>query len=158
MVEPVPGQEINFDWCSSPLFSFCESSDWEHFSRVVEICDKPAGSRLWSEGESGTLLVCVLSGILEAVKKTPDWGKPIIMAQFNSGSTVGELICAEGEKSIHSTTLQVVEDARLLLCRASQAELLFNDFPVTAARLWRGAACLQQLRLRQVNRRLTTLF
>ncbi|MEA3333299.1 MAG: cyclic nucleotide-binding domain-containing protein [Pseudomonadota bacterium] len=159
MVEPGPSQEIDFDWRSSPFFRFCESSDWEYFLRAVEMCEKPAGSRLWCEGESGNLLICLLSGTLESVKKTPGWGKPIIMAQFHPGATVGEIISADGSSSsVHSTTLQVVEDAQLLVCKPPEAALLFSDFPTTAARLWRGAAYLQQLRLRQANSRLATLF
>ena len=160
MVEPGLSQEIIFDWPNSPLFRFCESSDWGLFLRAAETCEKPAGSRIWSEGESGTLLICVLSGSLEAVKKTPDWGKPIIMSHFYPGATVGEIIVADDSSSsdVHSTTLQVVEDARLLICRPSEATLLFSDFPTTAARLWRGAAYLQQLRLRHANSRLATLF
>ena len=160
MVEPRPSQKIGFDWQNSPLFCFCESADWELFLRVVETCEHAAGSRLWSEGESGNLLICILSGTLEAVKKTPGWGKPIIMAQFHPGATVGELIAVDDDSSssVHSTTLQVVDDARLLICRPPEAALLFGDYPTTAARLWRGAAYLQQLRLRQANSRLATLF
>ncbi|MCD6532627.1 MAG: cyclic nucleotide-binding domain-containing protein [Deltaproteobacteria bacterium] len=156
MVEPGLSQEIIFDWSNSPLFRFCESSDWELFLRATEACEKPAGSQLWSEGESGNLLICVLSGSLEAIKKTPEWGKPIIMSQFHPGATVGELVLADS--GVHSTTLQVVEDAQLLICQPSEAILLFSDFPTTAARLWRGAAYLQQLRLRHANSRLATLF
>ncbi|MEA1922174.1 MAG: cyclic nucleotide-binding domain-containing protein [Pseudomonadota bacterium] len=156
MVEPRPSQKIGFDWQNSPLFCFCESADWELFLRAVETCEQAAGSRLWSEGESGNLLICVLSGTLEAVKKTPGWGKPIIMAQFHPGATVGELVSVDS--GLHSTTLHVVEDAQLLICRPPEAETLFSDFPTTAARFWRGAAYLQQLRLRQANSRLATLF
>ena len=156
MAESRPIQEIGFDWRNSLLFRYFESADWELFLRAVETCEQVAGSQLWSEGESGSLLICVLSGTLEAVKKTPDWDKPIIMAQFHPGATVGELVSTD--RGLHSTTLQVVEDAQLLLCRPPEAEDLFRDFPTTAARLWRGAAYLQQLRLRQANSRLATLF
>ena len=156
MVEPGPTQGVDFNWRNSPLFCFCESSDWELFLQVSESCEKPAGSQLWSEGESGSLLICVLTGSLEAVKKTPGWGKPIIMVEFHPGATVGELVFDNtGE---HSTTLQVVDDARLLTCGPEGAASLLSGFPATAAKIWRGAAYLQQLRLRQANVRLATLF
>ena len=147
---------VDFDWSNSPLFRFCENSDWEHFLRVAEYCEKSSGSKLWSEGEGEGRLICVLSGSLEAVKKTPDWGKPVIMAEFLPGATVGELVF--DDPGPHSTTLQVVVDARLLICEPEGAVTLLNDSPVTAARLWRGAANLQLLRLRQANARLATLF
>ncbi len=147
---------IGFDWRKSPLFRFCESSDWELILRRAETCEKPAGSQLWSEGESGGDLICVLTGSLEAVKKTPGWGKPIIMAEFLPGATVGELFFYDADE--HSTTLRVVEKARLLILGSKEAAILFSDYPATAARLWRGAAFVQQLRLRQANARLATLF
>ena len=105
---------VEFDWRNSPLFRFCESSDWEIFVRVAETCEKPAGCLLWSEGDKGSRLICVLKGSLEAVKKTPDWGKPIIMAEFLPGATVGEVVFDDlGE---HSTTLRAVEKVQLLIC------------------------------------------
>ncbi len=156
MVESGLVKGVDFDWRNAPLFRFYESSDWELFLKTTEICEKSAGSQIWSEGESGGQLICVLAGSLEAVKKTPGWGKPIIMAEFLPGATVGELVFDDVDE--HSTTLQVVENARLLTCGPEEAVNLLSDFPVTAARLWRGAAGLQQFRLRQANARLATLF
>ncbi len=156
MVESGLFPGVDFDWRWSPLFRFCETSAWEFFLRVGEFCEMSSGSKLWSEGEGGGRLICVLGGSLEAVKKTPDWGKPVIMAEFLPGATVGELIFDDPGQ--HSTTLRVVADARLLICGSDAAATLLNNFPATAARLWRGAACLQQLRLRQANSRLATLF
>ncbi len=149
-------QGADFDWRSSPLFNFCESSDWELFRGYAELCDKSAGSEVWCEGESLNLLICVVTGSLEAVKKTPGWGKPIILVEFMPGATVGELVFDEAKE--HSTTLKVVEDAQLLILRPQAAASLLSDFPETSAKLWRGAALLQQLRLRQANYRLATLF
>ncbi len=156
MIESGPVQGVEFDWRNAPLFRFCESSDWELFLRVTESCEKPAGSEIWSEGGCETLLLCLLSGSLESTKKTPGWGKPIIMAEFLPGSTVGELFFDDlGE---HSTSLRVVENAQFLTCRPEGSAVLLRDFPATVAKLWRGAACLQQFRLRQANARLATLF
>ena len=149
-------QGVDFDWRNSPLFNFCEESDWECFLRVVDFHEMAAGCELWSEGGSESLLICLVSGSLESVKKTPGWGKPIIMAEFSPGATVGELVF--DDLDYHSTTLRVIEDAQLLICGSQGAATLLSDSPVTAARLWRGAACLQQLRLRQANSRLATLF
>ncbi len=156
MVESDLAKGVDFDWRNAPLFRFCERSDWELFLKVTETCVKSAGSQIWSEGEIGGQLICVLTGSLEAVKKTPDWGKPIIMAEFLPGATVGELVFDDADE--HSTTLRVVEDAQLLTCGPAGAVIMLSDFPTTAARLWRGAACLQQFRLRQANARLATLF
>jgi CRP-like cAMP-binding protein len=76
--------------------------------------------------------------------------------EFLPGATVGELVFDEVKE--HSTTLRVVEDAQLLLIRPESAATMLSDFPTTIAKLWRGAAFLQQFRLRQANARLATLF
>ncbi len=145
-----------FAWHKAPLFSFCEARDWENLFGLVEKQDFPANTVLWREGESGNCLYCVTSGHLEAVKKTPEWGKPIIIAEFHSGATVGAF--AADDDAPHSTTLQTVESSVLLCLSSAGVAILQEKFPLTAARLWRGAAHLELCRLRQANQRLVTLF
>ncbi len=156
MVESVLHRGVDFDWRNSPLFRFFEESDWELFLRATEFCKKPAGCELWVEGCRDALLICILSGSLESIKKTPGWGKPIIMAEFLSGATVGEPVF--DEPGVHSTSLRVIDESQLLICRPEGAARLFKDYPATASKLWHGSASLQQLRLRQANARLATLF
>ncbi len=146
----------DFDWRKSPLFRFCEGSDWDIFLQSASLCEKAAASVLWHEGERSPLLVCVVSGLLEAVKRTPEWGKPIVMARYLPGASVGELVFVDKEE--HSTTLQVVEKASLLTLNQEQAESLMLNAPATVARITRGAACLQLERLRRADQRLATLF
>jgi CRP-like cAMP-binding protein len=83
------------------------------------------------------------------------------MARFLAGASVGELIFAAvagEEHSEHSTTLQVAEDASLLILDETEAGRLQQKSPATVSKLVHGAACLQLKRLRQLNRRLATLF
>ncbi len=153
--------EVDFDWRKSTLFQFCDEADWDIFRHAVSFIEKPAGSVLWSEGERSIRLVCVVNGILESVKKTPEWGKPIIMARFLPGASVGELIFAAvagEEHPEHSTTLQVAEEASLLILDEAETGWLQQKSPATVSKLVHGAACLQLKRLRQLNQRLATLF
>jgi CRP-like cAMP-binding protein len=156
MVEPVTPGSCDFAWQKSPLFRFCDAADWSVFLTYVSVCDLPAGSVLWSEGEKSCQLICVVSGSLEAVKHTPDWGKPIIVAQYYAGASVGEQVF--GDDCGHSTTLHVLESASLLVLDESRAESLQRDEPAVVSRLLRGSTCLQLERLRSLNRRLATLF
>ncbi len=161
MAESKSAIKVDFDWRKSTLFKLCDNADWDIFRQAVSLSEQPVGSVLWSEGERSARLVCVVSGVLESVKKTPEWGKPVIMARFLPGATVGELIFAAvtGENhSEHSTTLQVAENASLLILDEVEAGLLQKKAPDTVARLVHGAGFLQLKRLRQLNRRLATLF
>ena len=148
--------EALFAWSKAPLFRFCEAEDWENFSGLCERTGHPAQTVLWREGETGICLFCIVRGHLEAVKKTPEWGKPIIMAEFHAGATVGSF--SSSDNFPHSTTLQTVAETTLLCLSATGAVRLQEKFPQTAARLWRGAAHLELCRLRQANQRLVTLF
>lgn len=153
--------EVDFDWRKSIFFQFCEAADWENFLSVVTLAEKPDGSVLWYESECSNQLFCVISGALESIKKTPEWGKPIIMARFLPGTSVGESIftdITDREHTRHSTTLQVVDKASLLILDEAAAAMLQEKAPATVAKLVRGAASLQLQRLRQLNRRLATLF
>jgi len=152
----VAGLVSVFAWQVSPLFRFCTLPDWENFAGFASRQNVSAGETLWEEGQKSSLLICVINGRLEAVKKTPGWDKPIIMAEFADGATIGELVFAD--ESCHSTTLRAVTDAGLLTLDGVGAAALEVAFPETAARLWRGMAFLQLLRLRQANVRLAALF
>ena len=156
MAEVDPVNQVDFDWRKAPLFRFCESSDWSVFSQSALLCEKYAGSVIWNEGERSARLICVVSGSLEAVKKTPDWGKPIIMARYFSGASIGELVFDDAGE--HATTLQVVENASLLILDQEQAQSLQQGSPETVVKIIRGAAYLQLERLRMADRRLATLF
>ena len=161
MVEKNSAIKVEFDWQKSTLFQFCDNSDWDIFHHAVAFTEQPEGSVIWREGECSTRLVCVVSGVLESLKKTPEWGKPIIMSRFLPGASVGELIfsaAAGDEHSEHSTTLQAAEDVSLLIMDEAAAGMLQQKAPATVAKLVHGAACLQLKRLRQLNRRLATLF
>ncbi|NPA25831.1 MAG: cyclic nucleotide-binding domain-containing protein [Deltaproteobacteria bacterium] len=156
MAESGGTSKSSFAWQRSLLFHFCDEEDWNNFLALSQRQQVDAGTSLWREGETGTFLYCLVQGHLEAVKMTPEWGKPIIIAEFFSGATVGTL---PGENSSpHSTTLQVVEESDLICLSADAASDLMARFPATAARLWQGAAQLELCRLRQANQRLVTLF
>ena len=78
------------------------------------------------------------------------------MARYLPGASVGELVFViAGE---HSTTLQVVDKATLLVLDQEQAESLQQKAPEMVARIIRGAAYLQLERLRRADQRLATLF
>ena len=161
MAEVKSAIKVDFDWRKSTLFQFCDEADWDIFLNAVALTGSPAGSVLWHEDEGSIYLVCVVSGVLESIKKTPEWGKPIIMARFMSGASVGESIFTDinaAEPGVHSTTLQVVEESSLLILDKAAAVSLQKKAPATVAKLVRGAVCLQLKRLRQLNRRLATLF
>lgn len=154
--EQVEKSDIAFFWTQSPLFFLFDEDDWRAFVARTSQCEISAGESLWREGEIGDRLFCVCSGRLEAARKTPEWGKPIIMAEFVAGATVGWV--PNGDPTPHSTTLQVVETALLLEFDQAGLEDLNLSQPEVVMKLWRGAARLEGNRLRRANQRLVTLF
>ncbi len=150
------GKGALFPWSETPPFRLFEAAEWRYLAALTRCIEVAAGEILWREGESGGQLYCICRGRLEAVRRTPEWGKPIIVAGFAPGSVAGSLPAAGDEA--HSTTLVVVVDAELLLLERSGLEELERNRPELAAKFWRGWAQLELSRLRQANRRLVTLF
>ncbi|MBW1644896.1 MAG: cyclic nucleotide-binding domain-containing protein [Deltaproteobacteria bacterium] len=148
--------DLNIACPRIPVFRFMSAADWEIFKEYLEPLRFAAGDILYHEGEQGDYLVYILSGRLEALKKTAFLGKPVILADFLAGSVVGEMAFVDG--SPRSVTVKVLEDSELLrFSRASYEELLRRT-PVIGAKLLNGIAHLLSLRLRKANERLATLF
>ena len=139
-----------------PVFRFMDMQDWEVFKNYLEPLHYCAGSILYNEGEPGDYLVYILSGRLEALKKTAFLGKPVILADFFPGSVVGEMAFVDG--SPRSVTTKVLEDAELLRFSRSSYEKLLDTTPLIGAKFLNGIAHLLSLRLRKANERLATLF
>ncbi len=138
------------------VFRYMDAGDWEIFKLYLEQARYAAGKILYNEGDEGDFLAFIVSGHLEALKKTEFLGKPVILAKFYAGSVVGEMAFLDG--SHRSVTIKVIEDAELLIFTRQAHERLLDDAPRVTAKLFNGIAHLLSLRLRRANDRLATLF
>ena len=137
-------------------FRYFDADDWKIYKSYLEQFNYAAEDILYHEGDVGDSLAYIVSGHLEALKKTEFLAKPIILAKFFAGSLVGEMAFIDGSR--RSVTIKVIEDAELLVfTRQSQVKLL-NEAPRVMAKLSNGISHLLSLRLRQANTRLATLF
>ncbi len=148
--------DLNISCPRIPVFRFMDAGEWNIFKNYLEPRYYPAGSILYHEGDRGDYLVYILSGRLEALKKTAFLGKPVILADFLAGSVVGEMAFVDG--SPRSVTIKVLENAELLHFSRSAYERLLQETPLIGAKLLNGIAHLLSLRLRKANERLATLF
>ena len=133
-----------------------DAGDWDIFKSYLEQARYSAGDILYSEGDKGDFLAFIVSGQMEALKKTEFLAKPVILAQFYAGSVVGEMAFLDG--SSRSVTIKVIHDAELLIFTRRAHEKLLDDAPRVTAKLFNGIAHLLSLRLRRANDRLATLF
>jgi len=138
------------------VFRYLDADDWKIYKSYLEQFNYAAEDILYREGDVGDSLAYIVSGHLEALKKTEFLAKPVILAKFFAGSLVGEMAFIDGSR--RSVTIKVIEDAELLVfTRQSQVKLL-DEAPRVMAKLFNGISHLLSLRLRQANARLATLF
>ena len=138
------------------VFRYMDAEDWEIYKNYLELVRYPAGEILYREGDKGDFLAYIVSGHLEALKKTAFLGKPVILARFYAGSMVGEMAFIDG--SARSVSIKVVEDTELLIFTRQSHEKLLDEAPRVMAKLFNGISHLLSLRLRRSNDRLATLF
>jgi len=138
------------------VFRYLDAEDWEIYRTYLEQARYAAGDVLYREGDAGDFLAYILSGHLEALKKTEFLAKPIILARFFAGSLVGEMAFIDGSR--RSVTIKVIEDCELLIFTRQSQKKLLDEAPLVMAKLFSGISHLLSLRLRLANDRLATLF
>lgn len=138
------------------VFRYMDAEDWDIYKNYLEQVHYSAGDILYREGDQGDFLAYIVSGHLEALKKTEFLAKPVILAKFFAGSVVGEMAFIDG--SHRSVSIKVIEDADLLIFTRQSHEKLLGEAPRVMAKLFNGIAHLLSLRLRRANERLATLF
>ena len=64
------------------VFRYLDDGDWEVFKLYLDQARYAAGDILYNEGDTGDFLAFIVSGHLEALKKTKFLAKPVILARF----------------------------------------------------------------------------
>lgn len=115
--------------------------------RLVEVCAKRTfrrGQYLWYQGDDGTRLVVVVSGLLKVVLSS-EQGDEIVLATLGRGDTLGELALLDG--SPRSASVIAAEPTAVLLLSRSTVLELMGRYPAVLDAVLRS--------LGQLVRRLT---
>lgn len=85
-----------------PIFSSFNVDELSVFAKHMSYIHLKRGEHLFVEGDQGTFMGFVVSGVLEVQKKA-DTGKSIVLARLTKGSSIGEMALID--KSPRSATV-----------------------------------------------------
>jgi predicted RND superfamily exporter protein len=115
---------------------------------MMRLADRPAGTRLMTEHESGDALYVVLSGRIRCWVDRNGLTEEFEVSE--RGSIVGEVAFFDDE-SHRSSNAEVVEDARLLEITPGDLDRLMRRYPWTGARVLHNLNQFQAKRLADRN-------
>ncbi|RMF43246.1 MAG: cyclic nucleotide-binding domain-containing protein [Deltaproteobacteria bacterium] len=138
------------------LFYGLAEADLPRLVECFEFRHLPAGQTLWSEGENCPGIVFVVTGELEARKKTEFGSRQVVIGLIGAGSLAGENALFGDPEA--DSSIAARQDTSLLLLPRDRFETLADEHPETAVRLMRSMMAMLSLRMRHLSGRLTSLF
>jgi CRP-like cAMP-binding protein len=156
MTNPCALDDLDCVYRSVPVFRYLDEADWNVYRRYLEPRHFTAGTTVYREGDAGDFLCYIVSGELEAQKRTEFLGKPVLIARFLPGTVVGEMAFIDDQP--RSVTLSALVDTEVLAFTRTAYRRLLEAAPRVGANLLKGISHLLCLRLRRANERLAELF
>jgi len=133
------------------LFRSYSPRELEVVAGMVEIRSIRAGERIFVEGDAADWLAFVIEGKFSITKQGAHQ-QPITVSREYRSRILGEMAVIDGEP--RSATCTSASDARLAVLRASDFEMLGEDYPRVGFRLLRDVAKIISARLRSTSGRL----
>jgi len=108
-------------------------------------------SVLFAEGMPGELLYIIMSGCVEIIKDTRDYGK-IVLATVGANDIVGEMSLIDSEP--RSATGRTSEDSVLLVIKKQSFNEILQSDPRIAAKVLMGLLKVISRRLRMTDKKI----
>jgi CRP/FNR family cyclic AMP-dependent transcriptional regulator len=134
-----------------PIFSHLSLAEIAIVTATVQILELDAGQILFNEWEKAEYVCFVESGALDVMKKSgPETYSPI--ARLKRGRSIGEMSIIEN--CPRSVTVQVQQNARLVLFSRQAFEEILQSNPQVAVNILKGLAHLLSQNLKKTSSRL----
>lgn len=140
---------------SLPIFSSFNVDELSILAKHMSFLHLKRGEYLFVEGDLGTFMGFVVSGVLE-VQKRSDAGENITLARLTKGSSIGEMALID--KSPRSATVIARQAATMVTLTDRGFDLLADKFPVLAIKVIRKIARLLSLNMRRTSSKLADLL
>lgn len=137
-------------------FSFLCSENVEELSGFFQDMSVKKGETLWAEGEPSDYTAFIISGRVEAKKKTDFEGKHVAVGIYHKGSVIGALGILDGRP--RAVTAVALEDVSLKVITRENFEKLIAANPPLGIRLLKGLLLSVSIRLRKSFDRLAKIF
>lgn len=140
---------------SLPIFSSFNVDEIAILSHHMSYIHLQRGEHLFLEGDQGSFMGFVVTGILE-IQKRADNGENIILARLTKGSSIGEMALID--KSPRSATVIAKQPTTMVTLTDKGFDLLAKKFPPLAIKVIQKVARLLSLNMRRTSSKLADLM
>ena len=134
-----------------PVFSSFSLDDLSVLARHMSFVHLQRGEYLFMEGDPGSFLGFVVSGVLE-VQKSTTAGDRVTLARLTKGSSIGEMAIID--QSVRSATVVTKQAATLVTLTEKGFDLLAERQPALGILVIKKIARLLSLNMRRTSSKL----
>ncbi len=138
-----------------PIFSSFNLDELSMLARHMSYVHLQRGEYLFVEGDQGTFMGFVVSGVLE-VQKRSESGENIVLARLTKGSSIGEMALID--KSTRSATVIARQATTMVTLTDRGFEILAEKYPTVGIKVIQKIARLLSLNMRRTSSKLADLM
>ena len=138
-----------------PIFSSFNVDELSIFAKHMSFIHLQRGEYLFIEGDQGTFMGFVVTGILEVQKKA-ETGENITLARLTKGSSIGEMALID--KSPRSATVIARQATTVVTLTDRGFEILAEKYPPLGIKVIQKIARLLSLNMRRTSSKLADLM
>jgi len=140
---------------SLPIFTCFDADELAILARHMSFVHLQSGECLFAEGDRGTFVGFVVSGVLEVQKKS-EKGENIVIARLTKGSSIGEM--AFLDKSTRSATVIARQPTSLVTLAEKDFDLITHNSTALGIKIFQITARLLSLNMRITSSKLADLL
>lgn len=140
---------------SLPIFSSFNVDELSILAKHMSYIHLKRGEHLFVEGDLGTFMGFVVSGILE-VQKRSESGENITLTRLTKGSSIGEMALID--KSPRSATVIARQATTMVTLTDKAFDILAEKFPALGIKVIKKIARLLSLNMRRTSSKLADLM
>lgn len=140
---------------SLPIFDSFDVNELSVLAKHMSFIHLQLGEHLFVEGDQGTFMGFVVSGILEVQKKA-ETGENITLARLTKGSSIGEMAIID--RSPRSATVIAKQPTTMVTLTEKGFDLLADKYPPIGIKVIRKVARLLSLNMRRTTSKLADLM
>jgi len=134
-----------------PVFSSFSLDDLSILARHMSFVHLQRGEYLFMEGDQGSFMGFVVTGVLE-VQKSTTAGSRVTLARLTKGSSIGEMAIID--QSVRSATIVAKQAATLVTLTEKGFDLLAERQPALGIQVIKKIARLLSLNMRRTSSKL----
>lgn len=138
-----------------PIFFNFHVDELSTLARHMSYIRLQRGEYLFIEGDQGTFMGFVVSGVLE-VQKRAETGENITLARLTKGSSIGEMALID--KSPRSATVIAKQATTMVTLTDRGFDLLADKYPPLGIKVIKKVARLLSLNMRRTSSKLADLM